>query len=198
MKVDTIRLFAISKLDWIKKQQRKLREQDRETPREFVPRERHYVWGKQHLLTVIETDVSPAIELTHNRLVLYMRTSSDEAKRLQAVEHWYRDQVKKATANLIARWEPAIGIDVARFYVQRLKTRWGSCNSQARTIRLNTDLARKPRERLEYIVVHEMIHVLEPTHNERFQMLVTRFMPDWQHRRQLLNRLPVRHEHWGY
>ena len=161
-------------------------------------RESHYVWGKRRLLTVIEADVPPAIQLAHNRLVLHMRTGSDEAKRLQVVEHWYRDQVKTATANLIARWQPAIGVDIAGFYVQRMKTRWGSCNAQARTIRLNTDLARKPRECLEYIVVHEMIHLLEPTHNQRFQTLMARFMPDWQFQRELLNRLPVRQEAWGY
>src|SRR5262249_41335488 len=134
----------------------------------------------------------------HNRLLLHVRTGSSDAKRQEVVEDWYRQQVKSATLQLIQHWEPIIGVSVAGFYVQRMKTRWGSCNSQPRTIRLNTDLARKPRECLEYIVVHEMIHILEPTHNERFQMLMSRFMPDWQHRRQVLNRLPVRHEDWDY
>ncbi len=106
--------------------------------------------------------------------------------------------LKTATADLIAKWESKIGVKVAGSYVRRMKTRWGSCNSQARTIRLNTDLARKPRECVEYIVVHEMIHILEPTHNERFQAFMNQFMPDWEHRRQILNRLPVRHQEWSY
>lgn len=103
-----------------------------------------------------------------------------------------------ATADLVAKWEPRIGVTIAGLYVQRMKTRWGSCNSQARTIRLNTDLAKKPRECLEYVVVHELIHILEPTHNERFQACMNQFIPDWEHRRQVLNRLPVRHEDWHY
>jgi predicted metal-dependent hydrolase len=198
MNIDTIRLFAISKLSWIKEQQRKLREQERETPREFIGRESHYIWGKRHLLTITEADRPPSIELKHNRLLLHMRPGSDGAKRQQLIEEWYRQQVKGATGDLIAKWEPRIGVTVAGFYVQRMKTRWGSCNSLARTIRLNTDLARKPRECLEYIVVHEMIHILEPTHNEVFQAYMKQFMPDWEHRRQVLNRLPVRHEDWEY
>ncbi|HVX13106.1 MAG TPA: SprT family zinc-dependent metalloprotease [Pirellulales bacterium] len=198
MPVDRIRLFAISKLDWIKEQQRKLREQERETPREYLCRESHYVWGRRYLLTVIEHEAPPAIEITHNRLVLRVRPASSSAKRESVIENWYRAQVKEATAELITRWERLVGVRVAGFYIQRMRTRWGSCNSAARTIRLNTDLARKPRECLEYIVVHEMIHILEPTHNERFQAHMTRLMPDWKHRRQVLNRLPVRHENWDY
>lgn len=198
MSVETLRLFAISKLGWIKKQQQKLREQERETPREFVGRESHFVWGKRYLLSLTEADSSPSIELKHNRLLLRTRPGSDEQKRNQIVEDWYRTLVREATNDLIAKWEPRISVNVCGFYVQRMKTRWGSCNSPAKTIRLNTDLAKKPRECLEYIVVHEMIHILEPTHNERFQELMGRFMPDWQHRRQVLNRLPVRHEEWDY
>jgi len=131
-------------------------------------------------------------------MVLRIRPGSDDAKRRDIIEDWYRQQVKAVTADLIGKWEPIIGVSVAGFYVRRMKTRWGSCNSEARTIRLNTDLAKKPRECLEYIIVHEMIHLLEPSHNERFQALMNQFMPDWEHRRQVLNRLPVRHENWVY
>ncbi len=198
MNMDAIRLFAISKLGWIKDQQDNLLEQERETPREYLERESHYVWGKRYLLSVFEADEPPSVQLNHSRMVLKSRPSTDDAKRQAIVEEWYRDQVKVAAAELIAKWEPRIGVAVERFYVRRMKTRWGSCNSAARTIRLNTDLAKKPRECLEYIVVHEMIHILEPTHNERFQTLMNQFMPDWRHRRQVLNRLPVRHENWAY
>jgi len=198
MPMDAIRLFAISKLSWIRTQQRKLCEQDREMPREYLERESHYVWGKRYLLSVVEAEQPPSVDLKHDRFILSVRPTSREAKRQQIVEDWYREQVRNATAALIPKWEPKVGVEVANFYVQRMKTRWGSCNSQARTIRLNTDLAKKPRQCLEYIVVHEMIHILEPTHNERFRALMNQYMPDWEHRRQILNRLPVRHEDWSY
>ncbi|MDC0936116.1 SprT family zinc-dependent metalloprotease [Pirellulales bacterium] len=198
MDMEAIRLFAISKLGWIKTQQRKLNEQERETQREFLERESHYVWGRRYLLWVTEADQPPDVVLRHNRMELTVRPGADGSKRNQIVEEWYRQQVKERATGLIARWAPKIGVELNGFYVRRMKTRWGSCNSQARTIRLNTDLAKKPPECLEYIVVHELIHILEPTHNERFQAHMKSFMPDWDHRRQVLNRLPVRHEEWRY
>jgi hypothetical protein len=114
------------------------------------------------------------------------------------VDQWYREQVKVALPNLIAKWEPLIGVEVKRVFVRKMKTKWGSCNPGARSIRLNTDLAKKPRECLEYIVVHEMVHLLEPTHNTRFIALMDRFMPQWRDRREQLNQLPVRYEKWTY
>lgn len=196
--LDSLRLYAISRLDWIKREQRKLREQQRETPREYLERESHYVWGKRYLMTVEEVEQPPSIERKHNRLILRVRPGADAIKRRQILDQWYRELVKTSAIELISAWEPKIGVEVADFYVRRMKTRWGSCNHQAQTIRLNTDLARKPPECLEYIVVHEMIHILEPTHNERFQKLMKQHLPEWKHRRQVLNRLPVRHEDWGY
>jgi predicted metal-dependent hydrolase len=198
MDMEAIRLFAITKLGWIKNQQRKLNAQDRETPREYLERESHYVWGRRYLLSVVEVDAPPRVELSHGRMELRVRPGADDAKRQHVAEEWYRTQVKKASADLFAQWEPRVGVKVARVFVQRMKTRWGSCHSEARTIRLNTDLAKKPPECLEYIVVHEMIHILEPTHNAAFQAHMTRLMPDWEYRRQVLNRLPLRHEDWEY
>ena len=198
MSIDTIRVFAISKLDWIKQQQTKLREQERETPREYVDRESHYVWGKRYLLTVSESDEPPSVELKHSRMVLRMRPGTDERRRQALMEAWYREQIKQAVPLLLARWQPLMGVRVERFFVQRMKTKWGSCNHKARTIRLNTELAKKPAECLEYIVVHELVHLLEPTHNARFVALMDRFMPKWQFHRQVLNRLPVRREKWSY
>ena len=198
MNLDTIRVYAISKLAWIKQQQRKFLEQERETPREYLERESHYVWGKRYLLKVSERDQPPSVELRHNKLLLQVRPGTEEAKRQEIVDRWYREQVKSAAPVLIAKWEPLLNVEVARFYVQRMKTLWGSCNHSTRRIRLNTDLAKKPRECLEYIVVHEMIHLLEPTHNARFVALMDHFMPRWQFHRNQLNRLPVRHEEWDY
>jgi len=198
MSLDSIRVFAISKLAWIKQQKQKIREQERAPEREYLDRESHYVWGKRYLLSVVERDGPPAVELRHKTLVLGIRPRADRSRRETLMEAWYREQVKLAVPPLIARWEPQMGVKVARVFVQRMRTRWGSCNPKARNVRFNTDLARKPRECLEYIVVHEMAHLLEPTHNARFVALMDRFMPSWKEHRQALNRLPVRHEDWEY
>jgi len=198
MSLETIRVFAISKLDWIKRHQTRLREQERETARDYVDRESHYVWGKRYLLAVSEIDEPPSIELKHSRMVLRVRPGTDEARRAALVEEWYRERLKEAVPPLLARWQPLLRVRVERFFVQRMKTKWGSCNCTARTIRLNTELAKKPAECLEYVVVHELVHLLEPTHNARFVALMERFMPKWQFHRQVLNRLPVRREQWGY
>jgi predicted metal-dependent hydrolase len=183
MSMETIRVFAISKLSWIKQQQKKLREQERETRRDYVDRESQNVWGKRYLLTVSESDEPPSIELKHSRMLLRVRPKTSEEKRQALVEEWYREQIKKAVPPLIAQWESRIGVKVERFFVQRMKTRWGSCNYNAHTIRLNTELAKKPSECLEYVVVHEMIHLLEPTHNARFTGLLDRFIKTFDRQR---------------
>ncbi len=198
MSLDTIRVFAISKLGWIKQQQQKLLEQERETPREYLDRESHYVWGKRYLLKIIEHNAAPEVELKHSTMLLRIRPGSDDVKMQAVLDAWYREQLKEAVPPLIAKWEPLMGVKVERFFVQRMKTKWGSCNPGAGTIRLNSELAKKPPESLEYIVVHEMVHLLEPTHNARFIGLMDRFMPKWEFYRDILNRLPVRHENWGY
>jgi hypothetical protein len=198
LSLDTVRVFAISKLTWIKQQQKKLREQERETPREYRDRESHYVWGKRYLLTVVEGDHPSSVELKHSRMMLRLRRGTDDARRREIVEEWYREQLKKAVPPLIAKWEPLVGVKVERVFVQRMKTKWGSCTPDTRSIRLNTDLAKKPGECLEYLVVHEMVHLVEPTHNARFVTLVDQHMPKWRHQREQLNQLPVRHEEWAY
>ena len=131
-------------------------------------------------------------------MLLRVRPGTDENKRRAVVEGWYRDQLKQAALPLFAKWEPLMGVKVARLFVQRMKTKWGSCNPGTRSIRLNSNLAKKPRECLEYIVVHEMVHLRERTHNDRFVALMDRFMPKWQFYRDQLNRLPVSHEDWAY
>jgi predicted metal-dependent hydrolase len=198
MKLDTIRLYAISKLGWIKQQQRKLREQDREPPREFLDRESHYLWGKRYLLDVIEQESAPAVELKHSKMLLRVRLGSGEEKKQAILDEWYRDQVKKAAPLLIAKWEPLLGVKLNGFLVRKMKTKWGSCSPVLKTIRLNTELAKKPPECLEYITVHEMVHLLEPTHNSRFMALMEQYMPKWQLHRRMLNQLPVRQEQWAY
>jgi predicted metal-dependent hydrolase len=131
-------------------------------------------------------------------MILHVRPDTDRVRRQIVVEQWHREQLRKAVPPLIEKWERLMGVRVRRFFIQRMKTKWGSCNHRAGSIRPNTELARKPVECLEYIVVHEMAHLLEPTHNERFVVLMGKFMPKWQSHRDVLNRLPVRHESWDY
>jgi predicted metal-dependent hydrolase len=198
MSLDTVRVFAISKLGWIKQQQKKLRGQERETPREYLDRESHYVWGKRYLLKVVEDDGEPKVQLKHSKMILRVDPGTNHERKQATVAQWYREQVKAAVPNLIVRWEPMIRVKVKRVFVQRMKTKWGSCNPGTRSIRLNTDLAKKPRECLEYILVHEMVHLLERHHNERFKEHMDRFLPQWRVHRDQLNELPVRHEKWAY
>jgi predicted metal-dependent hydrolase len=191
LSMEAVRAFAVSELVWIRQQQSKLLDQEREAPREYLDRESHYVWGKRYLLAIEEGDHAPSIELQHSRMVLRIRPGTDEEKRNAIVERWYREQVKSLVPGLLAKWEPLLEVHVKRFFVQRMTTRWGSCNHYAGTIRLNTELAKKPRECLDYLVLHELAHLREPTHNARFVALIDRLMPDWQFRRGALNRLPV-------
>lgn len=198
LSLGAIRAFAISKLGWIRRQRQKLRDQERETPRELLDRESHYLWGERYLLQVVERPRPPAVGLLHRRLVLTVRPRADRRTGEEVLARWYREQLREEAAKLIAWWEPILGVSVKRVFVQRMKTRWGSCNPRAGTIRFNTELAQKPKECLEYIVVHEMVHLLEPRHDGRFVALMDQFLPNWQFYRQRLNRLPVRHADWEY
>lgn len=198
MELDVIRLFAINKLVWIKRQQKKLLAQERETPREYLERESHYVWGQRFLLHIVEKDARPSVHMTLKHLIVQVRPRADAEKREEVLADWYRDNLKRALPALLAKWQPVIGVRAERCYVQHMKTKWGSCNSATANIRLNTELAKKPPECLEYILVHELVHLREPTHNDRFVALMTRLMPHWQDCRDKLNRLRVRNELWIY
>ncbi len=198
MPLDTIRLFVISKLSWIRSQQRKLQAQERETPREYLNKESHYLWGKRYLLEISHADAAPTVSLTPRTLKLQVRPGADQARCEEVLDGWYRQQVRDAVPALLAKWEPLLKVKAQRVFVQRMKTKWGSCTPESGYIRLNTDLAKKPMECLEYIMVHELVHLLEPTHNQRFIDLMDLYLPHWQQLRKQLNRLPVRHEDWGY
>ncbi|MBV7482601.1 M48 family metallopeptidase [Bordetella sp. BOR01] len=198
MALDTVRVFALSKLGWIKAQRENMAAQEREAPREYLERESHYVWGRRYLLKLVEVDAAPSVELRHRALVLATRSSADAAARDTVLARWYREQVRLRAATLVAEWSRTLGLDTPRIHVQHMKTKWGSCSPARRSIRLNTELAKKPPGCLEYIVVHELVHLLEPTHNERFRALMRTFLPEWEERRRELNQLPVRHEEWDY
>lgn len=198
MNLDTIRLFAISKLGWIRQQQKKLRNQEREAPREYLDRESHYLWGRRYLLKVAEVNAPASVEIKHRQLVLRVRNAAYEAEKLTVLDDWYRERMKEVVPELIAKWERLMGVKVQGVLVRKMKTLWGSCSHERGTIRLNLELAKKPPECLEYIVVHELAHLLEPTHSQRFVALMDKFIPKWRFHRDELNRLPVRHEHWRY
>lgn len=191
MDADAVRLFAIAKLGWIKRQQKKLREQEREPARDYVECESHYVWGRRYLLHVVERDAAPAVVLRHRHLELGMRPGTTRDQRAAIVSAWYRAQVRAAVPALLDRWQPLVRRAPHAIYVQYMKTRWGGCNVASGNIRLNTELAKKPQECLEYVLLHELVHLREPTHNARFIALMDRLMPRWRDRRAALNQLPV-------
>jgi len=196
---EAVRLAVISKLAWIKRQQALFRGQDRQSAREYVSRESHYYWGDRYLLNVAYHDAPPQVVVRNKTtLDLFVREGSDAAKRERVLQEWYRQQLKAAIPPLIARWEPIIGVKVAQWRVKRMKTRWGTCNEQARRIWLNLELVKKPPQCLEYIVVHEMVHLLERHHNERFVAYMDEFMPQWRLFRDELNQAPLAHETWDY
>lgn len=198
MDLDTIRVFAITKLAWIKGQQQKLREQERETPREYLDRESHYVWGKRYLLKLVEKDAAPSVELKHNKMILQLRPAASHERKQEVLDAWYREQLKRTVPPLVTKWEKALGVKAENVFVQKMKTKWGSCNPGAGNVRLNTDLAKKPLQCLEYILVHELTHLVERHHNDRFTALMNAHMPQWRQYRELLNSLPLAHQEWGY
>ncbi|MBV5300600.1 MAG: M48 family metallopeptidase, partial [Methylococcales bacterium] len=178
-------------LSWIKQKQKKFATQQRETPRDCIDRESHYVWGKRYLLKLIEHDERPKISLGHSELLLYVRPKTSTAQKQAIMDEWLREELKKALPPLIAKWEPVMGVQVKKFFVQKMKTRWGSCNYTKANVRFNSELAKKPIECLEYVVVHELVHLLEPSHNARFHRLMTQFLPHWKLIKDELNRLPI-------
>lgn len=195
-RLEVARAYAITKLSWIREQQDKLRTQDRETLREFIERESHYLWGRRHLLTVIERDTKPSVTVDHKRIMLSVRPGSDRAKRASVIHEWHKSLLHQFIPTLIRKWEPMLGVQARAYFLQRMKTKWGSCNHKVGHIRLNTELVKKPKDLIEYVVVHEMIHLIEPTHNDRFISLLSHHFPTWREARAELNELPLAAEEW--
>lgn len=193
---EVARAYAVSRLGWIRKQQALLHGQAREEPRQFVARESHYLWGRRYLLSVKTEDAKPFVQLSHRRITLTVRPGSSRAKREATMLSWQRSLLHEAVPGLIRKWEPRLGVVVAGYFLQRMKTKWGGCNHRARHIRLNTELVKKPKDLLEYVVVHEMLHLIEPTHSERFLALLSRHYPTWREARAELNELPLGAETW--
>ncbi|MDP2128315.1 MAG: SprT family zinc-dependent metalloprotease [Pseudohongiella sp.] len=195
-RLDVARAYAISKLGWIRERQRELRDQARETPRQFVTRESHYVWGRRYVLDLQEADAKPSVALQHRKIVLRVRPGSDAVKRAEVVHEWHKQLLHKLLPPLIHKWERTLGVQVNGYFLRRMKTKWGSCNASAGNIRLNTELVKKPIDLVEYVLVHEMVHLLEPRHSERFVALLNEHYPSWREARAELNSLPLGAEAW--
>jgi len=193
-----IRMAVISRIPWIRKQQSDFARQPRQSDREMVSGESHYLWGKHYRLDVIERPGRHEIKLGHDRLQLYVGPGTSLVNRALVLDSFYRQVLKARVAELLPVWQKRAGVSVADWGVKKMKTKWGSCNTQARRIWLNLELAKKPPECLEYILVHELVHLLERNHNDRFKAHMDRLLPDWRERRELLNRMPLAHNHWIY
>ena len=164
--------FAISKLQWIKDQKKSLLSQERESEREFLDGESHYFFGKRFLLKIHEIDAAPKVELDHKHIHLHIRPNTKLEKKRTIIDEWYRAELKKIIPKLIAKWEKKVGVKSNEFGIKKMRTKWGTCNTRAKRIWLNLELAKKPKECVEYIIVHDLVHILERSHKPRFVILL--------------------------
>jgi len=196
---DNVRLAIVSKINWIKKRKKEFKGQARQTPRRYVSGECQYFFGKRCRLHLIERKGKHEIILMKsNRLKMCVNPKTSIANKEKLLNEWYRAELKKCLPELIDKWQPIIGKKVSDWGVRRMKTRWGTCNTTKKRIWLNLELAKKPPECLEYVVVHEMVHLLEPSHNKRFAILMDKYIPKWRSFRDILNNAPLAHEDWSY
>ncbi|MBT1073964.1 M48 family metallopeptidase [Geobacter grbiciae] len=196
---DAVRLAVIGKLGWIKRHRARFAGQERQSSREYVTGESHYLQGRRYRLNVVNQPGPARVSIRNRTTIdLFVPEGSDTARRERIMVAWYRRQLKEQIPPLLEKWEETVGVRAAAWGVKRMKTKWGACNTTARRIWLNLELAKKPAHCLEYIVVHELVHLLERPHSDRFTALMDRFMPQWRLYRDELNRAPLGHEAWGY
>ncbi len=195
-RLEVVRAYAISKLSWIRLQQEKLAKQSREKPRAFVKRESHYLWGRRYLLNVIATEDKPHVKLDHKQIHLYVKSKTIKDKKAEILYDWQKTLLHEFIQEVIPKWEKILGVKVKAYFVQKMKTKWGSCNHKSQNIRLNTELIKKPKDLVEYVIVHEMVHLLVPTHNDHFLALMNKYYPNWREARLELNELPLGHVEW--
>jgi len=192
MTEDAVRLAIITRISWIRKKQKAFHNQERQSRREMITGESHYFRGRRYRLKVVEINRPQTVKFSNNSTIeLRVRPNSDRAKREAVLNEWYRKKLKEQIPAMISEWEPRIGVTVADWGVRKMKTRWGSCNTKARRIWLNLELAKKSLPCLEYVVVHEMLHLIERHHNDRFKSLMSELLPNWQTTRDELNRSPI-------
>lgn len=196
---EAVRLAVISRLGWIRRQQEKFAQQERQTVREYISGESHYFLGTRYRLNLIEGESTNRVQVRNRQYIdLYMRPGSTVEQRRRVISAWYRAYLRSVIPTLIEKWENVLGVQVAEWGIKQMKTRWGTCNIEAGRIWVNLELAKKSARCLEYIVVHEMVHLLERQHNDRFRSLMNQFLPQWQFLRDDLNHEPLAHEDWEY
>ncbi len=196
---EAVRLAVVSRLRWIRCHQRTFADQPRQSQREMVSGESHYFMGRRYRLRVLEHDGPNRVSRNGNsELTMWVRPGTGRDKREQSLNDWYRRHMKLLVPELISQWQPVIGVQVADWGIKKMKTRWGSCNIGDQRVWLNLELAKKPPRCLEYVLVHEMVHLLERRHNDRFKALMDKFMPQWRLYRDELNQAPLAHQGWVY
>jgi predicted metal-dependent hydrolase len=196
---EAVRLAVVTRIRWIRKQQRRFAEQPRQSEREMVSGENHYFEGRRYRLRVEEVDAPPRVTTSPGGiLVLCVRPGSDREKREAVLYEWYRSELKERIPGLVAEWEPKLGVQASEVRTKRMRTRWGSCNIVDRRIWLNVELMKKQSSCLEYVLVHELLHLLERNHTARFSGLMDLHLSDWRARRDELNSAPLSHEAWKY
>jgi predicted metal-dependent hydrolase len=196
---EAVRLAVVSKLPWIRRHQKTFADQPRQSQREMVSGESHYFLGRRYRLSITERDGLTRIALNGgSQLKVQVRPGTDRDKREQLLNEWYRRHMKELLPDLIAKWQPIIGVQVADWGIKKMKTRWGSCNIQDHRVWLNLELAKKSLHCIEYVLVHEMVHLLERQHTDRYRALMDKFMPQWRLHRDELNQSPLAHEEWVY
>lgn len=195
-----IRMAVIHRMPWIRRQQAAFIKQERQSAREMVNEETHYLWGRRYRLEAIESDTlkSQTIKLKGGKLILTVNTGVSEEVKLKLLTEYYRGRLKARAPDLIDKWSKKTGVTISDWQIQKMKTKWGSCNIEEGNIRLNLDLAKKPLLCLEYIILHELLHFKERQHNDRFKALLDTHMPDWRSRRYLLNQMPLNQENWKH
>ena len=195
---ERVHAAIVSKLAWIKQQQEEFAKQPRQSKREMLNGETHYFLGRRYRLEVIEQLGKPSVAINGTKLQLRISIASDLDKRLQVLNEWYREQLKQRLPKLLNSWQKKMGVEAQFWGIKKMKTKWGSCNIDAKRIWLNLELAKKPPECLEYILVHELVHLLERQHNRRFRDSMNLYMPNWRLHRDTLNSSPLAHEEWKY
>jgi predicted metal-dependent hydrolase len=191
MSIENIRLFAITKIGWIKKHQRQIRRQPRETPREYVERESHYVWGRRYLLTIAEGASKPSVAIGHRTLELRVPRGASRELRQETLAKWLRAELRKQAAPLLTKWAKRLNVDLRHFHIQQMKTKWGSSSPSRKAVRLNLELVKLPLECLDYVALHELAHFVVPNHREQFRTLLDENLPGWRHVRDRLNEGPL-------
>lgn len=198
MNDDAIRTFLATRISWIKKMQANFKGQERQTPREYVSGETHYLFGNKYKLEVAKIERLSSVSIKgKSKILLYIKHKTDVLKREQIMQDWYRVELRNVLDKSVVKWENKIGVKISDWGIRRMKTRWGTCNHKQKNIWFNLELAKKPLSCIEYVIVHELLHLIEEKHSEKFVKLLTQYLPKWQNEKEELNRLILAHEEWN-